>query len=111
MISFYQKYISPVKGYSCAYRVLHNDLSCSDFCKNEIRLLGVLKGIKNTFKRFDECKLAALSIKNITKQMGEKAKGSFSNIKNECNSMNACQQIILAEAIGDVACCACGSFS
>jgi putative component of membrane protein insertase Oxa1/YidC/SpoIIIJ protein YidD len=106
-ITLYQKYISPVKGYSCAYRVFHNDLSCSDYCKNEIKSLGILKGIKSTLKRFNECKLAALAIREKRKNMRERAKGSFSSIKSGCKRMNACEQLIFAELLGEIACCAC----
>ncbi len=33
LISGYQEYISPRKGFSCAYRILHGDESCSHYIK------------------------------------------------------------------------------
>jgi putative component of membrane protein insertase Oxa1/YidC/SpoIIIJ protein YidD len=53
-IDLYQGYLSPLKGYSCAYRVLHGDLSCSSYCKQQIANHGVLTGIKNTLNRFKQ---------------------------------------------------------
>jgi len=62
-ISFYQKAISHRKGYACAFRVLHKDLSCSEFVKNEIELQGLLKGIRSALERFSACQHAAIEIK------------------------------------------------
>jgi len=45
MINIYQKYISPYKGYSCAYRAYSGNLSCSEFAKNEIKNNGFFKSL------------------------------------------------------------------
>ncbi len=37
LIQLYQKFISPYKGYCCAYKVHHNDVSCSQFAKLTIQ--------------------------------------------------------------------------
>ena len=110
-ISIYQKHISPRKGYKCAYSILHNDLSCSDYCKMEISTNGLMQGIKNTLKRFEDCKHSALQIKEKRIIMKEKARGSFSVIEDQCKRMDACDQIMFAELLGEAACCACSSFS
>jgi putative component of membrane protein insertase Oxa1/YidC/SpoIIIJ protein YidD len=104
-IDFYQKYISPRKGYKCAYGALYNEKSCSSYCKNEIISKGLIKGIKSTFVRFKECKLAAHSIKKKREEMKVKANNSYTNVKNECSSLDTCDKLLLAEAFGEVACC------
>ena len=55
-INLYQKYISPHKGYCCAYKVHHNDVSCSQFAKLTIKDIGLLKSISKILNRFKECK-------------------------------------------------------
>jgi len=56
LINLYQKYISPYKGYCCAYGVHHNDLSCSQFAKVTIQDIGLLKAISKILYRFKQCK-------------------------------------------------------
>jgi putative component of membrane protein insertase Oxa1/YidC/SpoIIIJ protein YidD len=58
-IELYQKYISPHKGFCCAYRVYHEDLSCSEFALQTIEQNGILKSIAKIKNRFKECKLAS----------------------------------------------------
>ena len=68
-INFYQKYISPYKGYCCAYGVYHDDLSCSEYSKQTIKELGVLQSISKIKQRFKECKNASEYIENEYKDM------------------------------------------
>lgn len=63
-IHFYQHKISPHKGFSCAYRVYHNDdTGCSGYAKRKIQELGFLKAIPFMLQRKRDCKAAAISIK------------------------------------------------
>ncbi len=100
-----------MKGYSCAYRVYHNDLSCSEYCKNEIESCGFFEGLKKTFERFNECKLAAIEIKKKREKMKGKAKNSLADVKSECNKMDNCDKLIFAEMLGEAACCLCSGIS
>lgn len=61
-ISFYQKYISPRKGYSCAYAYLHNDVSCSQYGKQVIARGGVFEGLIFLNERFKQCGVAAKEV-------------------------------------------------
>ncbi len=70
-ISKYQKYISPYKGYHCAYACLHKDLSCSAYGKEVIEKNGVVKGLRLLNQRFGDCSLAA---KQSGKMMALQAK-------------------------------------
>lgn len=54
-IRFYQKRLSPLKGFSCAYRVHTGSASCSAFGHQAIEKHGVLKGLFLLRKRFDKC--------------------------------------------------------
>lgn len=61
-ISFYQKYISPHKGYHCAHASWHQDVSCSQYGKIVIAREGVVGGLRLLDGRFAECKMAAVKI-------------------------------------------------
>ncbi|MEY3066812.1 MAG: hypothetical protein RLZZ532_3604 [Cyanobacteriota bacterium] len=55
-ITGYQKYISPRKGFSCAYRVLHKTDSCSQYIKKLITKYGIIDAIPLANQRFKSCK-------------------------------------------------------
>lgn len=63
-INGYQKYISPHKGFACAYRVLHDGNSCSQAGKELIQEFGVIKAIPLIRKQFQDCKSASLVLKS-----------------------------------------------
>lgn len=57
-IDLYQKYISPKKGYRCAYSALHGGCGCSGHVKILIKKHGVLKSIPLARNRFKMCREA-----------------------------------------------------
>jgi putative component of membrane protein insertase Oxa1/YidC/SpoIIIJ protein YidD len=57
-IAIYQRYISPRKGWRCAYSVLHGGTGCSGYVQREIRENGWRAARRAAKKRFRECKLA-----------------------------------------------------
>ena len=58
MIVIYQKYISPYKGFRCAYAALHHGDSCSRAIRKIIEVDGVVGGWKNIKRQFFSCSLA-----------------------------------------------------
>ncbi|WP_368011668.1 membrane protein insertion efficiency factor YidD [Laspinema palackyanum] len=54
-IHWYQKNLSPRKGYSCAYRSLHHGESCSCYVKNILSEQNLLTSISLANQRFSEC--------------------------------------------------------
>lgn len=62
LISGYQRFISPRKGWQCAYAVLHRTTSCSEYGKSVIAQYGVFNGTRLLWKRFDLCRLAAAAL-------------------------------------------------
>ncbi|MBW4469874.1 MAG: membrane protein insertion efficiency factor YidD [Stenomitos rutilans HA7619-LM2] len=62
-ISIYQKQISPRKGFSCAYRVLHRSESCSQYTKRVISEFGIGQAIPLIRQRFQACKAANQTLK------------------------------------------------
>ncbi len=58
LISGYQQYISPRKGFSCAYRILHGDESCSHYIKRMFIEQDFSRAIAAAGQRFKACKEA-----------------------------------------------------
>ncbi|MES2323060.1 MAG: membrane protein insertion efficiency factor YidD [Pseudomonadota bacterium] len=58
-IRFYQRVLSPRKGYCCAYRSHTGNASCSSLGYRAIRRFGVLRGLLMLDARFEKCGIAA----------------------------------------------------
>jgi len=59
LISGYQQFISPHKGWHCAYAALHRGASCAAYGKEAIARHGVIVGTCLLWERFDQCRQAA----------------------------------------------------
>ncbi len=62
LITAYQKYLSPLKGFSCAHRVLHRGESCSQYVKRTILERGLSDAWPESRQRFRDCRSAYLTI-------------------------------------------------
>lgn len=71
-IELYQRHISPHKGFCCAYRIAHNDLSCSEFAKRQIAASGFFKALTDIRERFKDCKQAALQLSKSSERKKSK---------------------------------------
>ena len=58
LISVYQRFISPYKGFNCAHHVLHGEQTCSNAVKNLISENGLLSALPLIRGRFAECREA-----------------------------------------------------
>lgn len=58
-ISLYQKFLSPIKGFSCAYRIYHKTESCSCYVKRIFLEQDLQTAITLTNQRFRDCMLAS----------------------------------------------------
>lgn len=68
LISFYQRYISPHKGFRCAHRVHHGGQSCSAYAKTAIQTHGLGAAIPLIRQRFSDCGQAAILMKSQASQ-------------------------------------------
>jgi len=59
MVSIYQRWISPRKGFRCAYAASTGEASCSQFCKEAIMQQGLREGLRRLRIRFQQCHQAA----------------------------------------------------
>jgi len=113
-ITGYQKYLSPYKGFCCAHRVWHGDLSCSEYTKQTLLQNGVWRSLPKIRARFQACKAAALALSeqhnrerdNNRKKWRDKA-GDFCECCNplELMSPEGCSSFHID--CGGVDACAC----
>ena len=62
-IEFYQKSISPQKGFDCPHRVLYGSQSCSSYVKNLLTQQSLLSTVKLSTQRFQACSRASQILK------------------------------------------------
>lgn len=65
-IHLYQKYLSPIKGYSCSYAFHTGSHSCSEFGVKAIEKKGLFIGSKLINRRFKKCAKSAEQAKSYT---------------------------------------------
>jgi len=79
MIGFYQRWLSPLKGFSCAYRRKRGAHSCSEFGRRVVTRFGVLKFIPLMRQRFARCAAAARALTERRKSKREAAAATTTN--------------------------------
>lgn len=81
LIEGYQKYISPRKGFSCAYRILHVRESCSQYAKRQIIEQGLINAMPLIRQRFQACNSANRVIRAKIQQV------SYRRQEESCGSI------------------------
>lgn len=61
LIGAYQRYLSPRKGYCCAYRSCTGGRSCASYAKRSISRAGLVGGLVLLRRRLKACAMAAAS--------------------------------------------------
>jgi putative component of membrane protein insertase Oxa1/YidC/SpoIIIJ protein YidD len=74
LISTYQRYISPHKGFQCAHAYLHQGDSCSAAVKTIIADQGIIQGYTDIRHRFEACRYAYENIQRDRQEEEEKRK-------------------------------------
>ncbi len=90
MICYYQKHISPYKGFCCAQHALTGEPSCSEFTKRAIEQHGLLRSMPFIRQQFINCKKSMQELKR--------------DIKKEWKDANCTE---LTHCGGDTAACCC----
>ena len=68
LIEAYQRWLSPRKGFRCAYGVMHGDGTCSSVGKRIMRERGVFAFFRLMPKQFAACRTAAAALNNETEE-------------------------------------------
>ena len=71
LINLYQKFVSPRKGFVCAYRKLHNDVSCSEYAKYLIKNHNLLSAVQLFRQRMQQCKQAGIELRRNHIEIGQ----------------------------------------
>lgn len=106
-IEYYQKNISPKKGYSCAHGALHNGPSCSSFSKAEIVNQGLFWGAISTIRRFHQCWQASKMLKIKQRHLAFSKEKDFEQNKNQGKKSknDSTDDCLTKYFIGETACC------
>ncbi|KIT18146.1 membrane protein insertion efficiency factor YidD [Jannaschia aquimarina] len=86
----YQRWLSPRKGWRCAYSVAHGGTGCSGYVKHAIREHGLWRAIPLARVRFRECKQAALAFAAQPARDGARTEPRKRNDKTRRRCNNAC---------------------
>ena len=110
-IGLYQRYVSPYKGFCCAYRAQTGRRSCSAYGKAIATRLGFVALIQALPRQFDRCRssFVALAGASVARQSNAKtigqtnAKGPLKkdprNDRRECDPFDACDVADLASNV------------
>jgi putative component of membrane protein insertase Oxa1/YidC/SpoIIIJ protein YidD len=96
VIAAYQRFISPYKGFVCAYRVLHGGQSCSAYAMAAFQQHGFVAGWYQMQRRFVSCAQAAEDLRQGTPGKGvfrrkvEYCAGAATGRKAQCCADSAC---------------------
>ncbi|VAW70657.1 hypothetical protein MNBD_GAMMA09-3635 [hydrothermal vent metagenome] len=91
LIRLYQKYLSPRKGYCCAYGVLYQNGSCSERVSSIIQKHGLITGWSKIKNQFILCTEAYEKIRRLDKyKRNKKSKDEF---KFDCCDPSSCEVI------------------
>ena len=108
VIEYYQRYLSPYKGFCCPHRVVHGGRSCSEQGKRIIRRVGLRRGMLLLERRLLQCRTTALVLQQSAAGGGPPAaaggpKGKSSACGNTCEAIGCGVQGL--EIIGDIISC------
>jgi len=88
-IELYQNYISPHKGYCCAYKHYTNKNSCSEFTKKCFMKYNTLKAFNFFIAHLQKCKRIYLANKQDTINTSNKKEKDKTSYCEECSIMPA----------------------
>jgi len=93
IINFYQQYISPHKGYCCAYRVDTGEYSCSQYAKVSIEEHGLFAAVPYIREQFDRCNFSAERLKDKHKKKSKDDGKIYDECIPSCDAFSTCHDI------------------
>ena len=109
LIGWYQRYVSPYKGFCCAYRVMLGRDSCSQFASRAIRRRGLSEGAQLARRRFDKCRWSSFVLDYDRARQRRDRRGRVESCVNGCNP--TCDGADAAECLGEFALQGCCEFA
>jgi uncharacterized protein len=110
----YQLYVSPYKGFRCAYRAKFGRWSCSEYAKQLALRLGASSLFKGLPRQFARCKAAYLALVAARRERDEKKDKRHWLDACDCDSIEPCAQAMKGKSCEsplscDATPCDCGS--
>lgn len=78
-IRFYQKFLSPLKGFRCAFGVYHGGDSCSEVIRKEIMNQGIFRTFPIAKEQFAKCKEAKYQLDHRREELRKEIEQSSEN--------------------------------
>lgn len=98
-INLYQKYISPYKGYRCAYGVYHQNGTCSSIIKGHIQREGLIKAYPLIREQFANCKDAYELLMIQREEQKKRKKQKEERLKGEKKKKVVVLEIVVEGAL------------
>ena len=98
IIAGYQKFVSPYKGFHCAFRRVKGGPGCSEFGKQAIREHGLIAGLRMIRQRFRECAAASQELGESASKEPTMADANPANLANFCASCGC-------RMLSEIVCC------
>lgn len=108
-IRAYQRYISPHKGFCCAYSAHTGYRSCSVLGYRAIRLYGVFDGVAVLQRRFERCKAAYQQ--RLTLRSTRNGQKGFCDCDLPCDMPSSDSVGGVCNALDWSDCCDCGDWT
>lgn len=96
LIGLYQRWISPVKGFRCAYRARHGRrASCSQYAKRAIDRFGIAAGMQLLRRRFERCRAACHALRDGRRrdQIRDEAAARKRQDSYHCDPVSGCDPV------------------
>lgn len=97
-IRVYKQYISPHKGFSCAYRILHQEQFCSSYFQTCVREQSFSHACISFQQRLFDCHQANLILQNNVRNRRQKRRRRRNSSCMENNNFN-CSDLVDADLL------------
>jgi uncharacterized protein len=99
-IGAYQRYVSPYKGFCCAYRAHTGKRSCSSYGRAIVQKLGLFAFLAALPRQFERCKLAYAQL--LTKRQA--ASGNSDQKNKKMSDIIDCNPCDVVDAASNLPC-------
>ena len=99
LVRFYRRWLSPLKGFSCAHNHVHRTGTCSTYGLEVFRSHGFFEGKRLLNERFAECGAAARSV--AMSSSGSDEEPAKKDQKNQKSSWSDCWPDMLGQCACD----------
>ena len=106
-IRFYKRFVSPRKGYACAYRVHTGAASCSTLGYRAVARYGVFRGLGVLGLRFEQCRLKHERY-GQRRPMARRAQAGFVDCACDASACDLCSGALDGLDIAACLCDGCG---